>query len=318
MEAIEAMRRSIDATNFEYWQDVVCETILEGDCRNLSDHPFRAEISTLRPGDVWLSRVQGTGQKFTRSTRHIRRAQNEYFVLLLQLQGTTFHRQDGRDVVLRPGDIACNDTSRPFDLQLSDRFDQMIVHVPRTIAAAALGPTQTYTSRVFAPQSPIASLLSPFLRWLPQAVGRVPVPAAQQLMHICGSLVLTSLAESSGVVIDDRRWSGKALRHRAQVYIAAHAHEHTLNAEAVAHAVGVSLRRLQELFRDQGTTPSDYLWSCRLRLAQRDLADPLLAAMSICDIAMRSGFQSLAHFSRRFRQATGLSPSEFRNSQLRK
>lgn len=317
MENTAAIRKTIDATSFEYWQDVVCSTILEGDCNNLSGRTFQAGISTLRPGDVWLSRVQGTGQTFTRTARHVGRAQDDYFVLLLQLHGTTLHRQDGREVVMRPGDIACNDTSRPFALRLSDGFEQMIVHIPRTVAVSALGPTQRHTSRLFTPQSPVSSLLSPFLRWLPEAAGQVAAPTAQQLMHVCGSLVLTSLAESAGMPIDERRWPGKALLHRAQTYIAAHAHEHTLTGDTVARATGVSLRRLQELFGEEGTTLSEQIWTCRLRQSRRDLADPLLAAMSICDIAMRAGFQSLAHFSRRFREASGLSPSEFRRSALR-
>ena len=317
MENTAAPRQSIDATSFEYWQDVVCSTILEGDCGNLSAQPFRAGISTSRPGDIWLSRVQGTAQKFTRTPRHIRHARNDYFVLLLQLRGSTCHRQDGRDVVLRPGDIACNDTSRPFDLQLSDGFEQMIVHIPHTVAVSALGPTQRHTSRLFTPQSPVSALLSPFLGWLSEAIDRTAPPIGQQLMQVCGSLVLTSLAESAGARIDGRRWPGKALRHRAQAFVAAHAHEHSLNAEIVARATGVSLRRLQELFREEGTSLGEYIWQCRLRQSRRDLADPLLAAMSIGDIAMRAGFQSFAHFSRRFRAASGLSPSEFRRTTLR-
>ena len=38
----------------------------------------------------------------------------------------------------------------------------------------------------------------------------------------------------------------------------------------------------------------------------------------IGDIALGAGFQSFAHFSRRFRAAYGLSPLEFRMSTLRK
>jgi AraC-like DNA-binding protein len=317
METAAALRKSIDATSFEYWHDVVCSTILEGDCRNTSKQPFRAGISTLRPGDIWLSRVQGMGQRFVRSPRHISRASNDYFVLLMQLQGTTLHRQDGREVVLRPGDVTCNDTSRPFDLQLSDHFDQVIVHMPREIAARTLGPTRRLTSRICTQDSPVGSLLSPFLRQLVAVADQAPVTTVQQLMHICGSLVLTSLGEWSGTPLDGRRWSGHALRHRAQVFIAAHAHEHTLNATTVAQAMGISLRYLQELFRERNTTPSEYIWACRLQQSRRDLADPLLAPMSICDIAMRAGFQSLAHFSRRFRAMSGLSPREFRMSALR-
>jgi AraC-like DNA-binding protein len=253
-----------------------------------------------------------------RTPRHTSRARDDYFVLLLQLQGTTIQRQDGREVVLRPGDMTCNDTSRPFDLQLSDHFDQVIVHMPREMAVGALGLTHRLTSRICTQESPVGSLVSPFLQQLVAVIDQAPVTAVQQLAHIGGSLVLASLAEWAGAPADQHRWPGKALHHRAQVFIAAHAHEHTLSSLKVARALRISLRYLQELFREHGTTPSEYIWACRLQKARRDLSDPLMAAASISDIAMRAGFQSFAHFSRRFRAACGLSPREFRISALRK
>ena len=318
MESAAAIRKSMSVTSFEYWQDVVCSTILEGECCNTSRQPFRAEISTVRPSEIWFSRVRGVGQRFVRRPRHISRARDDYFVLLLQLQGTTIHWQDGREVVLHPGGMTCNDTSRPFGLQLSDHFDQVIVHMPREIAVGALGPTHRLTSRICAQESPVGSLVSPFLQQLVAVIDQVPATTVQQLAHIGRSLVLTSLAEWAGAPANQRRWPGKTLHHRAQVFIAAHAHEHTLSSMTVARALGISVRYLQELFREHGTTPSEYIWACRLQKARRELTDPLMAAVSISEIAMRAGFQSFAHFSRRFRAACGLSPREFRISALRK
>jgi len=312
-----SLRKSFTATTFEYWQDVVRSTILEGECDTPSRRGFQAEISTVRPGDTWFSHVRGSAQSFMRQPRHISRASGEYFVLLLQLGGTTLHCQDGREVILRPGSLVCNDTTRPFELQLSDQFEQIIVHVPRSIAVSMLGPTERITSRVYTRHSPVGSLLVPFLQQLTTALGEVSATTVQRLAHLARSLVLTSLAEWAGEALPERRWPAAMLSHRARALITAHAHEPTLNSMAIAQAIGISLRYLQELFRDEGITPGEYIWTCRLEKCRRELADPALARISISDIAARAGFSNLSHFSRRFGASFGQSPREFRMASLR-
>jgi len=52
----------------------------------------------------------------------------------------------------------------------------------------------------------------------------------------------------------------------------------------------------------------------RMDRCRRDLADPGLAARPIAAIAARWGFSSAADFSRAFRAAHGMPPSEYRRS----
>ncbi len=66
------------------------------------------------------------------------------------------------------------------------------------------------------------------------------------------------------------------------------------------------LRLFKQTF---GETPHQYLTRRRIERAQRLLA---LGSLSVTDICMESGFESLGSFSWLFRQRVGVSPQEFR------
>lgn len=62
-------------------------------------------------------------------------------------------------------------------------------------------------------------------------------------------------------------------------------------------------------FRVYGETPHEFLTRQRIDLAKKLLAENQL---SISEICIAVGFQSLGTFSDRFRRLTGLSPTEYR------
>jgi len=79
--------------------------------------------------------------------------------------------------------------------------------------------------------------------------------------------------------------------------------------EAAARA-GISLRYLQKMFTQRGSTCSEFIYSFRLdhaaRLLQRRAA--LDASQALSEIAYASGFRDYRHFARRFRHRFGHAP----------
>lgn len=74
---------------------------------------------------------------------------------------------------------------------------------------------------------------------------------------------------------------------------------------------GMSRRTLQRALSDCGYSFSDLLGEVRFERACDLLAEP---GAKIIDVAIASGYQNHAHFSRAFRRMSGMSPSEFRRS----
>ena len=87
-----------------------------------------------------------------------------------------------------------------------------------------------------------------------------------------------------------------------------------LTVAELARREGLSVRHFSRLFRiSTGKTVSDYAAQIRIERAKALLADERVL---IKEVAYRCGFQSSSSFSSAFRNATSLTPQEFRRSWL--
>lgn len=87
-----------------------------------------------------------------------------------------------------------------------------------------------------------------------------------------------------------------------------------LTVKELAAAARLTPNHFTTLFREHIGKPfTDYLAEQRIKRAQRLLRNPTL---NVTEIARHVGFDDPGYFTRRFRQKTGLSPSEWRNRQV--
>lgn len=99
---------------------------------------------------------------------------------------------------------------------------------------------------------------------------------------------------------------------RARDYIEHHYRDRRLDLPAIAEAAGLSPSYFSHLFRQEtGTTLSHFVQSRRLAEAKR-----LLTASDrpITDVCYASGFSTLTHFNRVFRQFEHQSPRDYRRA----
>ena len=85
-----------------------------------------------------------------------------------------------------------------------------------------------------------------------------------------------------------------------------------LQIEAVARRQGVTVRYVQRLFENAGSTFSDFVRGQRLEHAIRLLKERDLASSTITTIAYDVGFSDVSSFNRAFRKRFDATPSEFR------
>jgi AraC-like DNA-binding protein len=105
-----------------------------------------------------------------------------------------------------------------------------------------------------------------------------------------------------------------ALHLRITMYIDAHLHDRTLNVDNIAAAHHISPRQLYNVWAAAGhaLSPSQWIMHRRLDRARNQLTDLDPQVASIATIAHACGFSDMSHFSRRFREAFGLAPREWR------
>lgn len=83
-----------------------------------------------------------------------------------------------------------------------------------------------------------------------------------------------------------------------------------IDFSAIAEQQAVSGPYLSRIFREHaGTTPSKYLMDYRMQIAKKLLRD---SQLSVKEIAAQVGFPDQFHFSKSFKNATGLSPIQYR------
>ena len=296
----------------QYWQDAVCDTFVELDCQVRPDRPFFGEIATTECEGLHFSNVRSEGQIVKRTHTRIRRAREEVMLISLQVRGIGSVTQDGREVRLQPGDFACYDSTRPYTLRFNSEFEQLVLHMPREAMVRRIGRTEAWTARRVAAGSPVGSLVLPFVRRTASIVSEVAPATASRLSETCLALVTAALGEHLSDTIEGQSAARTALTFRAKAVIESHLHDHTLNTEKVAAMLPISSRYLQDLFQAEHTTVSDWIWMRRLEKSRRDLADPLRARDSIAQIALACGFADFGHFSRRYKEAFGMPPREYR------
>jgi transcriptional regulator GlxA family with amidase domain len=86
--------------------------------------------------------------------------------------------------------------------------------------------------------------------------------------------------------------------------------EQPLPVAAIAKRVGVSSNTLESVFKKHvGMTPGRFYLNLRLKAANRMVQD---SNLSLREIAVRSGFNSLSAFSRAYGQSFGKSAREVR------
>ena len=83
-----------------------------------------------------------------------------------------------------------------------------------------------------------------------------------------------------------------------------------ISLEDVAKAASSSHSMLTQLFKNElNMTPIEYVWHHRLTVAKKFLE---FTNLPIKDIALRCGFKTTQHFSRRFEERFGNNPTSFR------
>jgi AraC family transcriptional regulator, positive regulator of tynA and feaB len=178
------------------------------------------------------------------------------------------------------------------------------------------GPVEAFSGLRIPGDRGLGRVASRFLQSLPEALPGLDSSSASRLACISLDLVAAAIAElpSSGVACDTA--TRVARRIQTKNYIESHLDDCELSLTAIAAALRVSTRYLNDIFRQEGTSVVRHIWSRRLERCHFMLKDPTQVGRSISDIAFGLGYNNMSHFGRSFRGRYGMSPSEFRSITL--
>jgi AraC-like DNA-binding protein len=274
------------------------------------------------PGDV----VQARLEYFTFGETHLLRSQNSSYGLLttpallkgtesdllvvsMRLAGTATFTQ-AATCSLRGGDLFVMDLWRPFEF-LDDGGETAAFFIP----LGQLRLPRDYASRAgeAISTSPLAPQLQRHFQLLlrgADAISRSPGasmigPATTDLVRAA----LISAVDEEPARRDD--WD-QNLASVVKSYITQHLADPDLGAERIAQAMFISVRQVYKLWETEPSPLGQWIVERRLEAARDELTSPRGRNRTIAAVARRWGFADPTHFSRRFRQAYGVSPRECR------
>lgn len=295
----------------EYWQHLAGQALGALDLRVLgeidgSDRIVAGRVGAVRVGELTAHHPGGA----VRTARHVRRTDSDLFKIDIPVDGGGIVDQDGRQAVLRAGDFAFVDLSRPARWQMAPR--QVI---------AVLFPLRLLPLRA----DQIRGLTATAIPGDHGSGALVPALAARMAGHL-GEYGPAEAARLGGAMLDligaalagrlDTAMPPEARERAATLQIFAYIEEHLpdpdLSPARVAAANHLSVRALHRMFERHDTTVAAWIRHRRLERVRRDLLDPALQTRPVSAIGARWGLPNPSHLSRAFHATYGTSPASYR------
>ncbi len=271
-------------------------------------------LSFRTAADVVFCRLQGRGLKLGENLQLAGHAGDPLLVCLM-LSGQCAIAQDGRSATVRAGEYAFMDATRPFTAVIASPFDALLVSFPNGAVVCEVGSTEVITAQTYGVNSVLTAMVASYLKRLADTMPVLSETVFSRLADTTVSLLAIGAIETA----KPRRqnsWTRVTTLKRIKSYSLARLQTPKLSPAKVAAEMGISIRYLHALFRDEGTTFSNWLWAQRLDACRAKICSAESAQQSIGALALEFGFSNFSHFSRRFRQAYGISARDLRLQML--
>lgn len=296
-----------------YWRDAVCASYVQLGCDAIETNGFSGSIDIARHSILSISRVAGKAQRVERRSSDIRASTDPFFLLSLQTAKTSRITQFGHTSALNTGDMALYSSTDPYLLELPDDFSQTVVQLPTARLLDRLPHAEMLAAKRIDGQSGIGQLVRQnILAFSDYASSDDPTMQAL-VQDTLIDLIATGLASRNNTPLELSSPEQQMVM-RTKAFVHRNLGDPDLDRNRVAQEMGMSVRRLNDVFSKDGESIASFIRHKRLQAVAADLRDPRFDAQSISEIAFRFGFSNLQNFSTVFRQVYQQTPRDYRNT----
>ncbi|MFC0843812.1 helix-turn-helix domain-containing protein [Streptomyces noboritoensis] len=304
----------------EAWAGAMATARVPQRVTSLETGTFKARVEMMPLGAGQVSVLSSYASvSAQRTLQHIRQSDPEMYRVHLVTYGEVGIEQYRQRFLHKRGDMGFGDSSEPIDIRAGDtpgrhlvyQFPKKLLRLKHEQFTRLCGRSVPWTQgvgRLFGQF--LKGLADEYAQYTPQDATRLEATAIDLLSAVLEHHLDHDASRGGPAVLGA---SGQqVLFQRMSAFITEHLADPALGPEAIAAAHHFSLRYLHRVFQHHGTTPRAFIRRQRLDRCRRDLADPALQHLTIHTIAARWGYPQSDSFSRAFRAATGMSPSEYR------
>lgn len=292
----------------EHWK-ALCREIM-GSVEIVPDRgaPFDAAFTVTDVGQLSVVAYRGTPQTHVRSDALIRSSDPDHYNFLLQRSGQ-WRCEHGTGTRAGLSGLTLFDVTRPFTVRHVEDVDVINVCVPRRALETRLPAATRLAGVSVEPGSDLFPAVSSFMESLTRLNADRSAALRDRLSALGIELLAAAFSEADAAGEAGR--SGPYIVARAKSFIDRNLDVQGLDQAQVAQALGISVRRLQEVALEEQISLHEWMWGRRIARA-RALLGARGRTCAIGQVSDACGFRSQAHFTRRFRAETGMSPREFR------
>jgi len=297
-----------------FWTDWVDRLFGGLKSTQYGDTDFDGRMSTVRAGDIVLTRLEANRHHVTRSASQVRASEIGYLKIVAPFVGCAGVEQKGREAWVTPDQWSIYDTTDSYAVANPVRVEHLIVMLPKDRLAERGLALDPLMARRLGGSGGVARLALETMRSAYRELPTMSDAAARGVGDAITQFVHLSMLELAGhaTAVTQR----EALRERIKQHVTEHLGDPELTVDGIAHALNCSRRQLYNAFSEEPDGVAGYILRRRLEACRRSFDDRGNAHRSITDIALGFGFSNMAHFSRVFRTHLGVAPSDYRRGAL--
>lgn len=294
---------------FEAFRELAADAPQSWNVAKIACERFPASVHQYRVNDLRLNNLVARGVRSTRTRAQIARDRESYLAIVMVRQGSLTLRSDGQELCLTEGTFTLWDSTRPAEEISGDGYHLMTLLVPEAQLLNRMPRARDLHGRLMNGRYGIGGLFMDHSRALMKHMGQLPAASRQGACDTSLDLLTLCLGGQPSLPPPRLR---QVMLEQVQRHIETRLTDPSLGVSSLARAFSMTERNVHKLFEATGVTVCTYIRTRRLAMCRRDLEGTTLAQRHTGEIASHWGFADASHFSKVFRAAYGISPTEFR------
>lgn len=282
-----------------------------------ADEPFESEVVSHKFGPIDVTETYlASGTIGRMSPAPFASHVPQFFILNIRRSGSVLHSHYGNAYESTAGTMSIFDSRNPFETRQLSATRSINIRIPGALLRSAVEMPEDFCGRPISLKQGVPAVFREFIQsvWLER--NRISESEGRDLAFKTVEFVKAVCARLPAKTRSSAPAAREMLIRRVEQYIERHLSDHDLTVENLARSLQISRGSLYSATRGLPNTLGQVILEKRLERSRQSLVNPRLANRRIIDIAVDSGFSSVAHFSRAFKARYGISPAVYRRARL--
>jgi AraC-like DNA-binding protein len=275
--------------------------------------PVSARVCLWEFGTAAIFQLESSGISVVRTAKSVRSAPCDFVAIAQHGVGAGQLTTESTTRTVRSGQTVLCDVTQPFEYSWRGRGGTRTLQVP--IDELAVPTDVVRRAGEHLASSPLYGLVSRHIHDMATDAETLSATAVAGSLgtastELIRALILSAAGESPAA----REVLEQTLITQVRAYVSQHLRDPDLGPDTIATALAVSTRHLYRVCGDAQLHLEQWIISSRLERARMELSQTAADSSTIGAIARRWGFKDPTHFTRRFRAAYGMLPSQWLRS----